>query len=107
VPGPDIPRHDREEYLDAPTMKIRHHLPDTGQSSWQGVHHVVLVAPVDADIAIHRPNQHAVDSAVTLFHIIEVTVYRVFARNRIVEIAVLDHHLRLDETTLGPLEFRA
>ena len=42
--------------------------------------HVVLIAVVDADVWIHRPNEHRIDAAVTLSKVIEIAVDRIFAR---------------------------
>ena len=46
----------------------------------------------------------AVDAAVALVEVVEVAVDGVAAGDGVVEIAVLDHHLGLDEAGLGPLE---
>ena len=44
------------------------------------------------------------DAAVTEVEIGQIAVYGVFARDGIVEVAILDHHLRLHEAGLGPLQ---
>ena len=99
-----VPRHDREQHLHSAAVEIRHHLPDARQAARQRAHHVVLIAGIDADVAINRPHQHAVDAAIAPFQIIQVTIHSVFTGHWIVEIAVLHHHLRLNETALRPLE---
>ncbi len=68
---------------------------------------VELVAVVDADVRVDGPEQDAVDAAVALLQVVEVAVHGVAARDGIVEVAVLHHHLRLDEAALRPLEFGA
>ena len=71
------------------------------------VEQVELVAVVDANVRINRPDEHRIDAAVALVEIVQIAVDGVARANRIVEVAVLDHHLRLDKTALRPLQFRA
>ena len=59
-----------------------------------------LVAIIDADIRVDVPNQHTVYSAVASLEIVEITIDRVLARDRIVEITILDHHLGVNEIAL-------
>ena len=87
-------------------MEVRNHLPHARNTSWHGADHVVLVAVVDSHVRIRGPDQHRIDSAVSLFQIIEITIHRVAVRDRIVEITVFDHHLRLKKAGLRPLECR-
>ena len=69
-----------------------------------GANHVLLIAIVDAHIWIGRPDEHRVDAAVTLLEIVEVAIDRVLAGDGVVEVAVVHHHLRLNEAGLGPLK---
>jgi len=64
----------------------------------------MLVSIVDASVWINRPNKYGIDSAVTLLKIIEIAVDCVFARDRIVEITVVHHHLGLHKAVLSPLK---
>ncbi len=68
---------------------------------------VPQVAIVDADVRIHGPDQHAVYAAVARVQIIQIPVDRIFTLDGIVEVALLDHHLRLDKIALRPLKLRA
>ena len=102
-----VPRHEGEENLDSAAMKIGDHLLDPCDAPRQGTNHVVLVAVVNANIRIHRPDEHGVNATVTLLQIVQVSINGVMSRAGVVEEAVFDHHLRLDETGLRPLEFRS
>ena len=42
--------------------------------------------------------RYCIDPTVALFKVIEITVNCVLARNGVIEVAILDHHLRLHET---------
>ena len=66
--------------------------------------HVELVAIVDAHVGIGGPDQHRVDAAIALLEIVEIAIDGVLAGDGIVEVAILHHHLRLDEAGLRPLE---
>ena len=57
---------------------------------------------IDADVRIDGPDQDGVDAAVSLLQIVEIAIDGVLAGFGIVEVAVLDHHLRLDEARLRP-----
>ena len=58
----------------------------------------MLVAIIDAHVGISRPDENGVDPAKSLLKIIKVAVNCIFARNGIIEISILNHHLRLDKT---------
>src|SRR5206468_643557 len=53
-----------------------------------------------------RPDQDGIDPTITFFEIVKIAVYGVFPCDRIVEISILDHHLRLHVTALSPLQLR-
>src|SRR6266481_2486242 len=93
-----VPHHHGEENANAALVKIRDHLTYSGDASWHAANHVVLVAVVDAYVGISRPDQDGIDSSETLHRVIDVPVNRIPVRDRIVKKAVLDHHLRLNET---------
>jgi hypothetical protein len=93
--------------FDAAAMEVGDHLMETGQAPGHVAQQVVLVAVVQSDVWIGVPYQNAIYAPVALIEIVKVAVRRVFASYGIVEITVLHHHLRLDETALSPLEFRA
>ena len=63
-----------------------------------------MVAVIDAHIRIGGPEEYGVDSAVALFEIAKIPIDGVSARDRIIEIAVVDHHLWLHEARLSPPE---
>ena len=94
--------HHGKHHAHAAVVEIRHHGFDALNPARHGSRHVVLIAVVDAHIGIGGPNQNRIDTAIALLQIIEIAVHRVFVRHRIVEIAVLHHHLRLDEARLRP-----
>src|SRR5208337_1131680 len=52
------------------------------------------------------PNQNRVNPAVALLEVVQITVYCIFAGDGIVEVPLLDHHLRLNEAGLRPLQLR-
>ena len=87
-------------------MEVIHHFAHTWNAARHGADQVVLVAIIDAHIRIGRPDKNCIDAAKSLLEIIEVAVNRVFAGNRIIEISLLDHHLRLDKGRLRPFESR-
>ena len=85
-------------------MEVRNHLLHAGDAARHAANQVVLIAIVDSHVWICRPDQDGIDSAVPLFEIVEVTIDGVLAGDRIVEVAILNHHLRLHETGLRPLQ---
>ena len=87
-------------------MEVRNHLAYAWNPSRHRANHVVLVAIVDPHVGIRRPDEDCVDSAVSLFQVIEITIDRIAVGDRVVEIPVLDHHLRLNEAGLCPFEGR-
>ena len=87
-------------------MKVRNHLFHTGNASRHGINHVELIAVVDTHVRIGRPNQHRVNSSVSGLQIVEISIHRVLPGDRVIEIAVLHHHLRLNEAALSPLQGR-
>ena len=104
IPRALIPHHHRKQHAYPAMMEIRNHLPHARYAARHGADHIVLVAVVDSHVRIRGPDEHRINSAVSLFQVIEVTIYRVAVRHRIVEITVLHHHLRLEKAGLGPLE---
>ena len=100
-----IPSHEREDDFDSAAMKIRNHLLDPSDATGHGANHVVLIAVVDADVRIHWPDQNGIDATVALPQVVQIFIDGVVSRVGVVEVAVLDHHLGLDETGLSPLEF--
>ncbi len=103
-PRARFPRHGGKKHAHAVAMEVRDHVFERRESSRHVSQHVELVAVVDADVGIDRPQQHAVDPAVALLEVFEKAVHGVAPGGRIVEIAVLDHRLRLDEAALRPLQ---
>jgi hypothetical protein len=90
-----IPHHHREEHAHVATVEICDHLLHTGHASGHGADHVVLIPVIDAHIRIGGPDEHRIDSAITLLDIIEIAIDGVLVGDRIVEISILDHHLWL------------
>ena len=101
--GAVVPRHRRQEHLHAATMKIGHRLLQPFDAARHGTRQRGLVTVVDADVGIDIPDEHAVDAAVALLQIIQIPVHRVFSGDRVVEISILHHHLRVHEIALRPL----
>ncbi len=100
-----IPHHHRKEDAHAAAMKVGDHLFHAFDAAGHGAHHVVLIAVVDAHVRIGRPDENRIDAAVSLLEVVEIAIDRVLAGDRIVEVAVVHHHLRLNEAGLGPLQF--
>src|ERR1700722_229926 len=88
-------------------MKVSDHLFDSGNTSRHSTKQVILIAIVNSDVGIYRPDQYGIDTTVALLEIIEIFIYGIFSRDRIVEVTIFDHHLRLDKTGLRPLQFLA
>ena len=85
-------------------MELVDHFADARDAARQIAVHIVLIAIVDADVRIDGPEQNGVDAAVALVDVVEIAIDRVFARDRVVEIPILDHHLRLNERRLAPFQ---
>src|SRR6516164_3140556 len=85
-------------------MKVGDHLAKRGDTAGHVAQEIELVAIIDADVGIYRPEQDTIDAAVAFIEVIEVAIDGVAAGYGIVEIAVLDHGLRLHETALCPGE---
>ena len=99
-----VPHHHGEQNAYSPPVKIRDHLANTGNSARHGTNHVMLISVVDAYVRISRPDQDGIDPAVTIQSVIDVPINRIAVSNRIVEKAVLYHHLGLQETRLRPFQ---
>ena len=93
-----VPHHHGEEHAHTAAMEVSNHLAHAFNATGHGLDHLKLVAVVDAHVGIRGPDKHRVDSAVALFKIVEVPAYGVAAGGRVVEVSILDHHLRLYET---------
>ena len=102
--GALVPHHHGEEDADAAAVEVGDHLANAFDAAGHGLDHLQLVAVVDAHVWIGGPDEHGVDAAVAFFEIVEIAVDGVAAGDGVIEVAVLDHHLRLDEAGLGPLE---
>src|SRR5579883_2766829 len=102
-----IPRVVGKQHADAMAVKVLNHLPQARDSARHVTNQVKLIAIVNSDVGIGWPDEHGVDAAIALVEIIQVTLDGVPARLWIVEISVVRHHLRLDESLLRPSQFRA
>src|SRR5580658_9823692 len=102
-----VPRHAREEDPHTAAMEILDHLAQGWDPARQIASQVPLIAVVDSYIRINRPDQHAIHTAVALVDIAQVAIDRILSGGRIVEIALLGHHLRLNKIALRPEEFGA
>ena len=87
-------------------MKVCDRLPHSRYASGHRANEIVLVAIVDSHIWVRGPDEHGINTAVSFLQVIEITVHGVAARNWIIEVTVVNHHLRLEKTGLGPLESR-
>src|ERR1039457_4353677 len=101
-----VPHHHGEEHADAAAMEISDHLAYTVDTAGHGFDHLQLIAIIDSHVRVGGPNQHSIDAAVAFVQVVEITVDRVAAGDRVVDIAIVDHHLRLYETGLRPLKRR-
>ena len=106
VAGAVVPRHGGEEHAHAAAVEVVDRAAKALQPARQAARQVELVAVVHPDVGVHAPQQHAVQAAEARFQIIKVAVDGVAARDGIVEVAVLHHHLRMHEVALRPLQFR-
>ena len=105
--GAAVPGHGGEEDADAAAVEVGDHLANGGEAAGEVAEVVELAAVVDADVGVGVPDEDAVDAAVAFVEIVEVAVDGVATGGGVVEVAVLDHHLGLDEGALGPGEFGA
>ena len=105
--GAVVPGHGRQEHLHPAPVEILDRAFQSGQPARKIRGHVELVAIVDADVRIDIPEQDAVQPAEALLQIVQVAIHGVATGHRIIEIAVLHHHLRMHEVALRPLQFRA
>jgi hypothetical protein len=87
-------------------MEVRNHLSHARNAARHAANQVMLIPVVDPHIRMGRPDQHRLDSPIPPLQIVHVPVHGVVPRHRIVEVAILNHHLRLNETGLRPLERR-
>ena len=99
-----VPHHHGEEHAHAAAMEVGDHLANAFNAAGHGLDHLELVAVVDAHVRIGGPDEHGIDAAVAFFEIVEIAVDGVAAGDGVVEVAILDHHLRLHEAGLGPAE---
>jgi len=107
VAGAVIPGLGRQEHLDpAPVEGIDRAL-EAVEAAGQVMRQVELVAVVDADVGVDVPDQHRIEATEAPLEIVEVAIDRVLARPDVEEVTVLDHHLRVHEVALRPLQFRA
>ena len=83
-------------------MKICNHLAHARDSAGHRTNHVVLIAIVDAHIRIGWPDEDGINSSIALHSIVDISIHSVVIANWVVQEAIVNHHLRLDETGLGP-----
>src|SRR6266852_2182752 len=107
IPRALVPHHHWKKDAYSATVEIRNHLSHARNASRHRTDHVVRVAVVYAHVRVRGPDEDSVDSAVSFFQIVQITTDRVAVSDRIVEIAVLHHHLRLEKAGLRPLELRS
>src|SRR5580700_5339077 len=87
-------------------MKIVDHLFDGLEPSRQVLKKIVLAPAVNPNVRVRVPDEYAVNSAITLIHVIEISIDRILARCRIIKLSVVDHHLRLNKAGLCPKQSR-
>src|ERR1700728_585710 len=85
-------------------MEGGNHLLHTGNTSGHAANHLMLIAIIDSHVWVRWPDQTRLNSTITLFEIVKITIHGVLACDRIIKIPVLNHHLRLHETRLCPLQ---
>ena len=99
-----VPQHHGEKHAHPAPMEVGDHLPQAINASGHVPSHIVLIAIVDTDVGVRLPDQHAVDPSVAALQVIEITVHAVLACAGVVKVPVVNHHLRLNEARLCPLE---
>jgi hypothetical protein len=87
-------------------MKVGDHLLERGNPSGHVAEVIELAAIVYADVRVSVPDEDAVNTAVPFLQVIEIPLDRVLPSDGIVEVVVLNHHLRLHVAALRPLQFR-
>jgi hypothetical protein len=78
-------------------MKVGNHLANTFNAARHGAHHVQLIAVIDTHVGVGGPNEYGVNAPIALIEIVEVAVDSISMSYGIVEIAIVHHHLRLNE----------
>ena len=101
-----VPHHHREEHADASTVKVGDHLADALDTPRHRRNHFKLIPVVDPHVGVGSPNQHRIDPAIAFFQVVEIAIDGIAPSGWVVEIAILNHHLRLDEAGLGPFQGR-
>ena len=99
VNGPErgVPWSERDVDLDATPVEISYRLGDTWQSPGHAREKIELPAVVDPKVGIRVPHQDRINAAVPSLEVVQVFVDGVLACLRVVEEAVVHHHLRLHE----------
>ena len=104
ISGSLVPHHHWEQHANAAAMEISNHSAHSFDPARHIPDHVLLIAIVNSHVWVRRPNEHGVDATVSFLQVVKIPVDRVAMNDWIIEIPVLDHHLRLEETRLSPLE---
>src|ERR1700693_2222563 len=103
IVGALIPHHHRKQYSNATLVKFCDQLPNTIKAAGHRRDHIELVAIINSKIWVIRPQQNGVDAAIALLDVGQIPIDGIFPRDGIVQIAILDHRLWLNETRLRPL----
>src|SRR3954453_13127804 len=88
-------------------MKLADHLLHARKATWQIAEQIVFITIVDADVRIDGPEQDRIDPTVSLDKVVKITIDGVFSGDRIVEIAIFNHCLWLNECALRPEQLRS
>ena len=102
-----IPGEEWKKNFYAATVKLLDEMMQARDSSGEILQQFELITIVDAEIGIDMPDQNRIDLTETLLGLVQKTVNGVFTSVRVVETAIPDENLHLQENVLRPLEIGA
>src|SRR6185312_1577811 len=88
-----IPDHNREEYTQVLLMELSDHLFHTIVTTGHACEIIQLIAVIDPDVGISRPDEYGIKPAVTFAYIVQEAVNRILFFLWIIEISVVRHYL--------------
>ena len=101
APPRQTPKLTRPQHLDTTSMQLRRHIGNAVKPTGHDTEEVKLVAVINADVRVRRPHEDRVDAAVARAEVVEEPVHGV-ALGRVVKVAVVRVHLRLNVRGLRP-----
>jgi len=79
---PWVPEHDRQQHPYATPVELRHHLAQAGQAARHVAPKIELVAIIDADVRVGRPDQYAVDAAIPIREVRQIAFDGIMSASR-------------------------